>query len=50
MLALALTASGCYSADGDGPAAVNGRQTMSAFDGTSFINPVWEFDGCFDNA
>lgn len=40
---------GCYSADGDGPTAINGHQTMAAFDGTSFINPLFEFDGCFDN-
>jgi hypothetical protein len=40
---------GCYSADGDGPPAINGQQTITAFDGTPFVNPLWEFDGCFDN-
>jgi ABC-2 type transport system permease protein len=40
---------GCYSADGDSPLAINGKQTMVAFDGTSFLNPLWRFDGCFNN-
>lgn len=40
--------SGCYTADGDGPADLNGRQTIEAADGDSVLNPLWEFDGCFD--
>lgn len=40
---------GCYSADGDSPLAINGKQTMVAFDGTSFLNPLWRLDGCFNN-
>jgi hypothetical protein len=40
---------GCYNADGDGPPAINGQRTLVAFDGTSFMNPLWEFDGCFGN-
>jgi ABC-type uncharacterized transport system ATPase subunit len=31
------------------PPAINGKQTMVAFDGTSFLNPLWRFDGCFNN-
>jgi ABC-2 type transport system permease protein len=40
---------GCYRAEGESPQAINGQQTMVAFDGTSFLNPLWAFDGCFDN-
>jgi hypothetical protein len=47
--ALHIQPDGCYNADGDGPPAVNGQRTLVAFDGTSFINPLWAFDGCFDN-
>jgi hypothetical protein len=39
---------GCYSADGDGPPAINGQQLITSFDGTTYVNPLWEFDGCFD--
>jgi hypothetical protein len=41
---------GCYDADGDGPPAINGQRTMTAFDGTPFVNPLWAFNGCFDNS
>ena len=41
---------GCYSADGDGPLAINGQQLITSFDGTTYVNPLWEFDGCFDNS
>lgn len=41
---------GCYSADGDGPPAINGQQLITSFDGTTYVNPLWEFDGCFDNS
>lgn len=39
---------GCYTADGDGPADLNGRQMIVAADGATVTNPLWEFDGCFD--
>jgi hypothetical protein len=39
---------GCYTADGDGPASVNGQRTISTPSGGSTVNPLWEFDGCFD--
>jgi hypothetical protein len=39
---------GCYTADGDGPADLNGRQSIVAADGATVTNPLWEFDGCFD--
>jgi hypothetical protein len=39
---------GCYTADGDGPADLNGQQLITAADGASVTNPLWEFDGCFD--
>jgi hypothetical protein len=39
---------GCYTADGDGPADLNGQQLIVASDGATVTNPLWEFDGCFD--
>jgi hypothetical protein len=39
---------GCYTADGDGPADLNGQQLITAADGATVTNPLWEFDGCFD--
>lgn len=39
---------GCYTADGDGPADLNGQQLITAVDGATVTNPLWEFDGCFD--
>jgi hypothetical protein len=39
---------GCYTADGDGPADLNGQQMIVAADGATVTNPLWEFDGCFD--
>jgi hypothetical protein len=38
---------GCYTADGDGPADLNGQQMIVAADGATVTNPLWEFDGCF---
>lgn len=37
---------GCYTADG--PPLVVGQQTLTGRDGASFVNPLFEFDGCFD--
>jgi hypothetical protein len=39
---------GCYTADGDGPADLNGQQMLTAADGATVTNPLWQFDGCFD--
>ena len=39
---------GCYAADGDGPASVNGTRTLTASDGSQKVNPLWLIDGCFD--
>lgn len=41
---------GCYTADGDGPADLNGRQLITAADGATVTNPLWQFDGCFDTS
>jgi ABC-2 type transport system permease protein len=38
---------GCFTADGDGPADLNGSPTIVGVDGASVINPLWAFDGCF---
>jgi ABC-2 type transport system permease protein len=38
---------GCYTADGDGPADLNGSPTVVGVDGVAVINPLWAFDGCF---
>lgn len=38
----------CFSADGDGPADLNGQPTLVDADGKTVVNPVWEFDGCFN--
>ena len=37
---------GCWTADGP-PAAV-GQQTLVLDDGRSVVNPLWQFNGCFD--
>ncbi len=47
---LNLRTNGCYTADGDGPVAVNGSRTVTTAAGTIAINPLWSFDGCFDPA
>lgn len=39
---------GCYSADGDGPASVNGSRTVAGADGRPRVNPLWLVDGCTD--
>jgi hypothetical protein len=41
-------ANGCYTADGDGPADLNGQQMITSADGATVTNPLWQFDGCFD--
>jgi ABC-2 type transport system permease protein len=39
---------GCYAADGDGPASVNGSPTVTGPHYRQVINPLWLIDGCFD--
>jgi ABC-2 type transport system permease protein len=39
---------GCYKADGDGPASVNGSPTITGPRYTQLINPLSLIDGCFD--
>ena len=39
---------GCYAADGDGPVALNGRQTITAVGYRQIRNPLWLLNGCFD--
>lgn len=39
---------GCYTADGDGPASVNGAPTLADLGAGSRVNPLWAFNGCFD--
>ena len=39
---------GCYAADGDGPATVNGSPTVTGPGYRQVINPLALIDGCFD--
>jgi ABC-2 type transport system permease protein len=39
---------GCYAADGDGPASVNGSPTITGPHYQQVINPLSLIDGCFD--
>jgi hypothetical protein len=39
---------GCYAADGDGPASVNGSPTVTGPGYRPLINPLALIDGCFD--
>ncbi len=39
---------GCYAADGDGPASVNGSPTITGPRYVQIANPLWLIDGCFD--
>jgi ABC-2 type transport system permease protein len=38
---------GCYAADGDGPASVNGSRTITGPHYQQVTNPLWLIDGCF---
>jgi ABC-2 type transport system permease protein len=38
---------GCYAADGDGPASVNGSPTVTGPHYAQVVNPLWLIDGCF---
>jgi ABC-2 type transport system permease protein len=44
---LNMRANGCYTADGNGPFAVNEQRTIATPNGSK-INPLWQFDSCFD--
>jgi hypothetical protein len=39
---------GCYAADGDGPASVNGSTTITGPHYQQLVNPLSLIDGCFD--
>jgi ABC-2 type transport system permease protein len=39
---------GCYAADGDGPASVNGSPSLTGPGYQQVVNPVALIDGCFD--
>jgi hypothetical protein len=39
---------GCYAADGDGPASVNGSPTITGPHYVQVDNPLFLIDGCFD--
>lgn len=39
---------GCYAADGDGPASVNGSPTITGPHYKQLINPLSLIDGCFN--
>ncbi len=41
---------GCYAAEGDGPASVNGSATLQTAAGKSMTNPLWQFNSCFNTA
>jgi ABC-2 type transport system permease protein len=41
---------GCYAADGDGPASVNGSPTITGPHYVPLINPLSLIDGCFNIA
>ena len=43
-----LQTDGCYAADGDGPASVNGYPTVTGPRGKQLINPLALIDACFD--
>jgi hypothetical protein len=43
-----LQTDGCYAADGDGPASVNGSPTITGPGYRQLINPLSLIDGCFD--
>jgi hypothetical protein len=43
-----LQTDGCYAADGDGPASVNGSRTLTGAGYRQQLNPLWLVDGCFD--
>ncbi len=45
---LDVATNGCYAADGDGPASLNGSPTVATATGATRTNPLRKFNGCFD--
>jgi hypothetical protein len=45
---LTVQTNGCYAADGDGPAALNGSRTITGPGYQQIHNPLFLIDGCFD--
>ncbi len=45
-----LQTDGCYTADGDGPASVNGSATITDTHERTRVNPLFEFNGCVDTS
>ena len=45
---LTVQATGCYAADGDGPAPLNGSRTVTGPGYRQIHNPLWLIDGCFE--
>ena len=43
-----LSTDGCYAAEGDGPASVNGSATLVDQRGRVRVNPVHAYNGCID--
>jgi ABC-2 type transport system permease protein len=43
-----LQTDGCYAADGDGPASVNGSPTITGPGYRPLVNPLSLIDGCFN--
>ncbi len=44
---LSVGTNGCYTAEGDGPASLNGSVTLATAAGPR-TNPLFRFNGCFD--
>ncbi|MCU4185289.1 hypothetical protein K6U06_13020 [Acidiferrimicrobium sp. IK] len=44
---LTVQTTGCYAADGDGPAPLNGSRTVTGPGYRQVHNPLWLIDGCF---
>lgn len=44
---LSVKPDGCFTADGDGPADLNGDATIADVNGDIVVNPLWAFDSCF---
>jgi len=45
---LSVTVDGCYTATADGAEAHIGGPTLTTQDGTTIVNLLYTFDGCFD--
>jgi hypothetical protein len=45
---LTVQTNGCFAADGDGPAALNGTRTITGPGYQQIHNPLWLIDACFE--